>query len=143
MNALAVLFRLLSLFSVAGLAAFLWFLSETRKSQTNVFLENQLENGYLILQSEKEAQWKDISSKKSSFNEVFDDNQPVGLNDENPLSEALASLRSSEDVILRNADYRDSLEDLTKEFGAGSLFGIQKQRSGKKMQLLKSNQLLV
>ena len=67
MNALAVLFRLLSLFSVAVLAAFLWFLSETRKSQTNVFLENQLENGYLILQSEKEAQWKDISSKKSSF----------------------------------------------------------------------------
>ncbi len=120
MNALAVLFRLLSLFSVAGLAAFLWFLSETRKSKTNVFLENQLENGYLILQSEKEAQWKDISSKKSSFNEVFDDNQPVGLNDENPLSEALASLRSSEDVILRNADYRDSLESLTKEFGAGS-----------------------
>ena len=60
---------------------------------------------------------------------MFDDNQPVGLNDENPLSEALASLRSSEDIILRNADYRDSLEDLTKEFGVkvGSLFGRSKE----------------
>ena len=64
MNALAVLFRLLSLFSVAGLAAFLWFLSETRKSQTNVFLENQLENGYLILQSEKKPNGKIFLPKR-------------------------------------------------------------------------------
>ncbi|MGY8713814.1 MAG: hypothetical protein ACKVJ1_08025, partial [Verrucomicrobiia bacterium] len=63
MNALAVLFRLLSLLSVAGLAAYLWILSETKKIQKNVFLDEQVKNGYVILQSQKEAQWKDISSK--------------------------------------------------------------------------------
>jgi hypothetical protein len=120
MNALAVLFRLLSLLSVAGLAAYLWMISETRNLQKNVFLDQQVKNGYLILQSSKEAQWKNISGKRSTFGEVFDDNQPVGLNDENPLSEALSNLRSSEDAILRNPDYRDALEAHSMEFGANT-----------------------
>ena len=120
MNALATIFRLLSLLSVAGLAAFLWVLSETKKKQKEELLDEQVRNGYIILQSEKEAQWKDISAKRSAFNEVFDDNQPVGLNDENPLAEALSNLRTSEDAILRNPDYRDALEAHTKEFGAGT-----------------------
>ena len=120
MNALAVLFRLLSLLSVAGLAAYLWILSETKKIQKNVFLDEQVKNGYVILQSQKEAQWKDISTKSSAFNEVFDDNQPVGLNDENPLSEALSNLRTAEDGILRNPDYRDALDAHAKEFGANT-----------------------
>ena len=120
MNALATIFRLLSLFSVAGLAAFLWVLSETKKKQKEELLDEQVRNGYIILQSEKEAQWKDISAKRSAFNEVFDDNQPVGLNDENPLAEALSNLRTSEDAILRNPDYRDALEAHTKEFGAST-----------------------
>ena len=115
MNALATIFRLLSLLSVAGLAAFLWVLSETKKKQKEELLDEQVRNGYIILQSEKEAQWKDISAKRSTFNEVFDDNQPVGLNDENPLAEALSNLRTSEDAILRNPDYRDALEAHTKE----------------------------
>jgi len=120
MNALAVLFRLLSLFSVAGLAAFLWFTSETSKLQKNVFLDDQVKNGYLILQSTKEAQWKDISTKRSKFSEVFEDNQPVGLNDENPLADALSDLRSSEDAILRNPSYRDALDEYSMEFGANT-----------------------
>ena len=120
MNALATIFRLLSLLSVAGLAAFLWVLSETKKKQKEELLDEQVRNGYIILQSEKEAQWKDISAKRSAFNEVFDDNQPVGLNDENPLAEALSNLRTSEDAILRNPDYRDALEAHTKEFGAST-----------------------
>jgi len=120
MNALAVLFRLLSLLSVAGLAAYLWILSETQKTQNNVFLDKQVRNGYSILQSAKEAQWKDISTKRSAFNEVFDDNQPVGLNDENPLADALSNLRTAEDGILRNPDYRDALDEHSKEFGAGT-----------------------
>ena len=120
MNALAVLFRLLSLFSVIGLAVFLWFTSETKKLQKNVFLDEQVKNGYLILQSSKEAQWKDISTKRSKFGEVFDDNQPVGLNDENPLAEALSNLRASEDAILRNPAYRDALDAYSMEFGANT-----------------------
>ena len=120
MNALATIFRLLSLLSVAGLAAFLWVLSETKKKQKEELLDEQVRNGYIILQSEKEAQCKDISAKRSAFNEVFDDNQPVGLNDENPLAEALSNLRTSEDAILRNPDYRDALEAHTKEFGAST-----------------------
>ena len=44
MNALAVIFRLLSMFfSVAGLAAFLWITSETKKTQKNEFLDEQVE----------------------------------------------------------------------------------------------------
>jgi hypothetical protein len=111
---------LLSLFSVAGLAAFLWFTSETSKFQKNVFLDDQVKNGYLILQSTKEAQWKDISTKRSKFSEVFEDNQPVGLNDENPLADALSDLRSSEDAILRNPSYRDALDEYSMEFGANT-----------------------
>jgi hypothetical protein len=95
-------------------------ISETRNLQKNVFLDQQVKNGYLILQSSKEAQWKNISGKRSTFGEVFDDNQPVGLNDENPLSEALSNLRSSEDAILRNPDYRDALEAHSMEFGANT-----------------------
>ena len=120
MNALAVLFRLLSLFAVVGLAAYLWMISETKNLQKNVFLDEQVKNGYLILQSSKDDQWKDISGKRSTFLEVFDDNQPVGLNDENPLAEALSNLRSSEDAILRNPDYRDALDAHSMEFGANT-----------------------
>ena len=120
MNALAVIFRLLSLFSVAGLAAFIWISSETKKAQKNELLDEQVKNGYTILQSAKESQWENISKKRSAFNEVFEDNQPVGLNDENPLAEALADLRAAEDSILRSPEYRDTVVDLTKEFGANS-----------------------
>ena len=120
MNALAVIFRLLSLFSVAGLAAFIWISSETKKAQKNELLDEQVKNGYTILQSAKESQWENITKKRSAFNEVFEDNQPVGLNDENPLAEALADLRAAEDSILRSPEYRDTIVDLTKEFGANS-----------------------
>ena len=90
MNALAVIFRLLSLFSLVGLATFVWVQWETEKAKKNAFLDEQVSNGYAILQSTKEAQWKDVGEKKSAFKEVFLDNQPVGLNDENPLEIALA-----------------------------------------------------
>jgi hypothetical protein len=108
------------LFAVVGLAAYLWMISETKNLQKNVFLDEQVKNGYLILQSSKDDQWKDISGKRSTFLEVFDDNQPVGLNDENPLAEALSNLRSSEDAILRNPDYRDALDAHSMEFGANT-----------------------
>lgn len=132
MNALAVIFRLLSLFSVAGLAAYLWLTSETKKSQKNVFLDEQVKNGYFILQSEKENQWDNVSKKKSAFNEVFDDNQPVGLNDENPLSEALLDLRAAEDTILRAPDYRDALDEFTNEFGANAFIWDAESKKWKK-----------
>ena len=95
-------------------------------------MDEQVRNGYQILQSAKESQWDNISKKKSAFNEVFDDNQPVGLNDENPLSEALSDLRVAEDSILRKPEYRDAYDEFTKEFGANSLFGIQRLKSGKR-----------
>ena len=132
MNALAVIFRLLSLFSVAGLAAYLWMTSETKKSQKNVSLDEQVKNGYFILQSEKENQWNNVSKKKSAFNEVFDDNQPVGLNDENPLSEALLDLRAAEDTILRSPDYRDALDEFTNEFGANAFIWDAESKKWKK-----------
>ncbi|MDG1325853.1 MAG: hypothetical protein P8P49_08800, partial [Opitutales bacterium] len=141
MNALAVLFRLLSLFSVAGLATYLWMLSETKKMQSNVFLDKQVRNGYSILQSEKEAQWKDISTKRSAFNEVFDDNQPVGLNDENPLAEALSNLRTAEDGILRNPDYRDALEEYSKEFGADTFIWESEAKKWKVNPSVKANSI--
>lgn len=121
MNALAVIFRLLATFSLAALGGFIWLKWDTQTVQTHSFLDETVSDAYSILQSEKEAQWKDISSKKSAFNEVFDANDPVGQNDENPLAEAAENLRSAEDIILRNPDYRDNLDNLTKEYGSDAL----------------------
>ena len=121
MNALAVIFRLLGLFSLIGLATFIWLEWETEKAQKNAFLDEQVSNGYAILQSTKEAQWKDISEKKIGFRDVFLDNQPVGLNDENPLENALNNLKTSENVILRGKDYREELDVLAMEFGPPKL----------------------
>ena len=42
------------------------------------------------------------------------------MNDENPLADALSNLRTAEDGILRNPDYRDALDEYSKEFGAGT-----------------------
>jgi len=117
MNALAVIFRLLSLFSLVGLAVFIYMGSETEKAQMNAFLDEQVDNGYSILQSTKEAQWKDINDKKSAFRDIFLDNQPVGLNDENPLENALNDLKTSEAVIWRGKDYRGDYDVLAQEFG--------------------------
>ena len=54
MKALAVIFRLLSLFSLAGLATFIWLQWETEKAKKNAFLDEQVSNGYAILQSTKD-----------------------------------------------------------------------------------------
>jgi len=121
MNVLAVIFRLLATFSLAALGGFIWLKWDTQTAQSHSFLDEVVSDAYNILQSDKEATWKDISSKKSAFNEVFDANDPVGQNDENPLAEAAETLRSAEDIILRNPDYRDSLDSLTKEYGPESL----------------------
>ena len=59
--------------------------------------------------------------KKGDFAEIFDANDPVGQNDANPLEEAVDSLRSAEDVILRNPDYRDALDTYAMEYGPNSL----------------------
>ena len=122
MKALAVIFRLLSLFALVGLAAFIWLQWETEKAQKNAFLDDQVSNGYAILQSTKEAQWKDISVKKSAFRDVFLDNQPVGLNDENPLENALNDLRTSENIIWRGKDYRGEYDKLSMQFGPNTFF---------------------
>ena len=122
MKALSVLIRLLSTFSLAGLCALLWFKWNTSQLQTESFLDETVDNAYGILQSEKEAQWKDVSNKKSVFNDVFEANEQIGMDDENLLEIALESLRVSEDALLRDKDYRENLDLLTKEFGAGSLY---------------------
>lgn len=121
MNALAVIFRLLATLSLAGLAGIVWMKWDNQTAQSHAFLDEVVSDAYGILQSEKDTQWKDISKKKSEFNEVFDSNDPVGQNDENPLAEAAETLRSAEDVILRNPDYRDNLDSLTKEYGTDAL----------------------
>jgi len=121
MNVLAVLFRLLSLLSVAGLAAFLWFKFDTFKKQTNATLDDVVSDAYNILQVEKEAQWKDVSAKKMEFNDVYDANDQVDPSEDNPLSLKVDALRTSEDAILRNPDYRDSLDSTALEFGPDAL----------------------
>ena len=93
----------------------------TENAQTNAFLDEQVSNGYAILQSSKEAQWADVASKKTVFKEVFLDNQPVGLNDENPLENALNDLKTAENLIMRGKDYREKLDVLAMEFGPPKL----------------------
>jgi len=121
MNALAVIFRLLSLLSLAGLAGVLWLKWQDQTHQTHSFLDEVVSSSYDILQSERETQWKDVDKKKSEFSEVFDSNDPVGQNDENPLEAAVTTLRSAEDVLLRNPEYRDTLDSRNMEYGPESL----------------------
>ena len=131
MNALAIIFRLLSLLSVAGLAGFLWFKLDKTRTMDASFLDEVVDGAYFILQSEKEAQWKDISVKKTEFMEIFDANEQIDRDDENPLLEAADSLRASEDAIFRNSDYRESLDLFTLEFGAEALVWYSESKKWK------------
>ena len=121
MNALAVIFRILGLLSLAGLAGVLWLKWQEDKDKNQSFLDEVVSTAYDILQSDRETQWKDVDKKKSDFAEIFDANDPVGQNDANPLAESLDALRSAEDLILRNPDYRDALDSFTMEYGPEAL----------------------
>lgn len=122
MRVLAVLFRLFSMLGLLALGGFLWFKFDTQTKQQISFLDEVIDDAYVVLQSEKDAQWKDISEKKSAFNDVFDANEQIPDGDENLLSVAVDALRASEDSIFRNQDYRDRLDGTTKEYGPGSLY---------------------
>ena len=113
MKSLSILFRLLSLLGLLALAGVLWLKWDTLKNQSESFLDETVDNAYTILQSSKEAQWKDVSSKKSIVGDVFDANEQIDQGADNPLEQAISDLRTSEDAFLRNPDYRDSLEVLT------------------------------
>ena len=127
MNAIITIFatilRITTLFMLCGLAVWIAWTNKTNTEKTNAFLDEQVSNGYEILQSSKEKQWADIASKKTLFKDVFLDNQPVGLNDENPLENALNDLKASENLILRGRDYNQKLVDLAMEFGPPKLSG--------------------
>lgn len=128
MRVLAVLFRLFSLFGLLALGGLLWLKFDTFNKQQFSFLDEVVDDAYTVLQSEKEAQWKDISDKKTAFNDVFDSNDQVPEGEENLLAVAVAALRSSEDAIYRNQDYRDRLDNTTKEYGPGSLYWDAEQK---------------
>ena len=121
MKAVAVLLRLLSTLSLLALGGVLFMKWDTQKKQSYAFLDETVEDAYTILQSAKEAQWKDVSNKKSAVNDVFEANEQLDPDAENPLEIAISDLRNSEDAILRNPEYRDSLDSLYKEFGPGAL----------------------
>ena len=121
MNAVAVLLRLFSLFGLVGLALFLWLEHESYIAQDEAFLEEQVENGYEILQSSKETQWKNVKDKKQAFMDVFDANEPVSsVNDPNPLTEAANELKAANDAILKKKEFTAKLDAVTREFGQGS-----------------------
>jgi hypothetical protein len=84
-------------------------------------LDEVVSDAYTILQSERDKQWDDIAEKKNSFFEIFDANDPVGQNDENPLAIASETLDSAEKGILKSPEYRDSLDNLNLEYGVDSL----------------------
>ena len=113
--------RVVTLLMFCGIAVWLVLLQKNKNAQSNAFLDEQVSNGYAILQSSKEAQWADVASKKTVFKEVFLDNQPVGLNDENPLENALNDLKTAENLIMRGKDYREKLDVLAMEFGPPKL----------------------
>jgi hypothetical protein len=121
MKALATIFRLLATIGLAGLAALLWIKWETFSLQTHAFLDEVTEVAYTVLQSEQDKTWSQIDQKKSEFYEIFDSNDPVGQNDENPLAISVESIKSSENLILKKPEYRESLEDSYLEFGSDSL----------------------
>lgn len=117
----ASLLRVTTLLMFCGIAAWLALSHNTKTAQSNAFLDEQVSNGYEILQSSKEAQWADVATKKTAFKDAFLDNLPVGLNDENPLENALNDLKASENAIMRGKDYREKLDKLAMEFGPPKL----------------------
>ena len=122
MRVLAVLFRLFSLLGLLALCGMLWLKFDTLNKQSFSFLDEIVDDSYAILQSEQEAKWKDLGEKKSIFNDTFDANEQVPDGEENKLAGALEDVKVSEDSLLRNADYRDRLDRLTKEFGPGTMY---------------------
>ena len=122
MRVLAVLFRLFSLLGVLAFSGMLWLKFDTLHKQSFSYLDEIVNDSYAILQSEQEAKWKDMGEKKSIFNDTFDANEQVEDGEENKLAGALEDLKVSEDSLLRNADYRDRLDRLTKEFGPGTMY---------------------
>ena len=130
MNAVAVLLRLFSLFGLVGLALFLWLEHESYIAQDEAFLEEQGENGYEVLQSSKETQWKNVKDKKQAFMDVFDANEPVSsVNDPNPLTEAANELKAAEDAVLKKREYTAKLDAVTREFGQGSFIWNSEAKS--------------
>ena len=130
MNAVAVLLRLFSLFGLVGLALFLWLEHESYIAQDEAFLEEQVENGYEVLQSSKETQWKNVKDKKQAFMDVFDSNEPVSsVNDSNPLTEAANELKAAEDAVLKKREYTAKLDAVTREFGQGSFIWNSEAKS--------------
>ncbi len=130
MNAVAVLLRLFSLFGLVGLALFLWLEHESYIAQDEAFLEEQVKNGYEVLQSSKETQWKNVKDKKQAFMDVFDANEPVSsVNDPNPLTEAANELKAAEDLVLKQKDYTSNLDAVTREFGQGSFIWNSEAKS--------------
>lgn len=121
MKAISVLLRLLSTLGLFGVAGVLWLKWETQKQQSHSFLDETVDNAYTILQSSKEAQWKDVGAKKNALNDVFEASEQIDSDAENPLELAVLALQKSEDAILRHPDYVDTLNDLHKEFGPESL----------------------
>jgi hypothetical protein len=123
MNAFAVVLRLFSLFGLVGLAVFLWLEHESYIAQDEAFLKEQVKNGYMVLESNKETEWKNIKDKKQAFIDVFDANEPVSsVNDPNPLTVAVNDLKAAEDKILKQKEYTAKLDAVTREFGQGSFF---------------------
>jgi hypothetical protein len=130
MNAVAVLLRLFSLFGLVGLALFLWLEHESYIAQDEAFLEEQVENGYEVLQSGKETQWKNVKDKKQAFMDVFDANEPVSsVNDPNPLTEVANELKAAEDAILKKKEFTAKLDAVTREFGQGSFLWNSEAKS--------------
>ncbi|MDA9961687.1 hypothetical protein N9D63_02270 [Opitutales bacterium] len=113
-----------------GLALFLWLEHESYIAQDEAFLEEQVENGYEVLQSSKETQWKNVKDKKQAFMDVFDANEPVSsVNDPNPLTEAANELKAAEDLVLKQKDYTSNLDAVTREFGQGSFIWNSEAKS--------------
>ncbi|MAK47086.1 MAG: hypothetical protein CMI24_07545 [Opitutae bacterium] len=121
MRVLAVLFRIFSLLGLLSLAGLLWLKFDTQTKQQISFLDEVLDDAYTVLQSESK-QWEEINQKKSNFNDVYEANEQIPEGEDNLLSLAVDELRTAEDVIFRNQNYRERLDLTTNEYGAGSLY---------------------
>ena len=93
MNALAVIFRLLSLLSLVGLAAFLWLQLDTGTNQNESFLDEVVSGCLHHSTIGKRGTVERRCLEKTAFNDVFDANEQVGPDDENPLEVSVVSLR--------------------------------------------------
>ena len=120
MRVLAALFRIFSLVGLLALCGLLWLKFDTQTKQQTAFLDDVLDDAYGILQSDSKL-WDEVKEADAAFDDAYSSNLPLEFGKDNPLELAVERLNEAGKSIFIKGDYRDILDNKTKEYGPGTL----------------------